>query len=242
MSDISNESSVTSESTVSNIIKADKSKNTNPLTIVAIFAGLAEAAGTTLALVSKELQSTFVWFVMGFPVLLVILFFLTWNFNSKVMHLPGSYAEMTKYMKEISGNYGSKFEKKIKELERLFESVKKEISQHIEKAPSRSAGEDTRAVAKMLDAKMADIYGKLNEAKSTTANYVKLTSSLPSRKAPISIISALSGSRPLTIKELSARTGLKERLILKEIKGDALSGILAKENDGPDALYRADLF
>jgi len=46
----------------------------NPLTIIAIFAGLAEIAGTVaLATVNREIQPTFVWFVMGFPVLLVLL-------------------------------------------------------------------------------------------------------------------------------------------------------------------------
>jgi hypothetical protein len=56
----------------------------NPLTIIAIFAGLAEIAGTTvLALVDKEIQHVFVWFVMVFPALLVILFFGTLVFQSQ---------------------------------------------------------------------------------------------------------------------------------------------------------------
>jgi hypothetical protein len=50
----------------------------NPLTIIAIFAALAEVAGTVaLGLVDKPLQQTFVWFVMGFPTLLFALFLVT---------------------------------------------------------------------------------------------------------------------------------------------------------------------
>lgn len=47
----------------------------NPLTIIAIFAGLAEIAGTiVLGVVDKSIQEMFVWFVMLFPMLIVLLF------------------------------------------------------------------------------------------------------------------------------------------------------------------------
>lgn len=47
----------------------------NPLTIIAIFAALAEIAGTImLGLVDATIQSIFVWFVMIFPILIVVLF------------------------------------------------------------------------------------------------------------------------------------------------------------------------
>jgi ABC-type amino acid transport system permease subunit len=89
----------------------------NPLTIIAIFAGLAEVAGTVaMATVNKELQGTFVWFVMGFPILLVLLFFLTWNFNPKVLYAPSdfrsddSFLEMNRSGKIIASSFRSAFE------------------------------------------------------------------------------------------------------------------------------------
>jgi len=64
----------------------------NPLTIIAIFAALAEIAGTVaIATVDKPLQGTFIWFVMGFPILLVTAFFLTLNFNSRVLYAPSDF-------------------------------------------------------------------------------------------------------------------------------------------------------
>jgi len=52
-------------------------KVSNPLTIIAIFAGLAEALATVaLVQVPVEIQRLFVYFVMAFPTLIVILFFL----------------------------------------------------------------------------------------------------------------------------------------------------------------------
>ena len=55
----------------------EKIKNvTNPLTIIAIFAGLAEISSTiALGLMNNENQKIFLWFIMLFPSILVLLFF-----------------------------------------------------------------------------------------------------------------------------------------------------------------------
>jgi hypothetical protein len=58
----------------------------NPLTITAIFAALAEVNGTiAIGLVRPELQPIFIWFIIGFPTLLILLFFITLNFNPRVI-------------------------------------------------------------------------------------------------------------------------------------------------------------
>src|SRR5712664_3288938 len=76
----------------------------NPLTIIAIFAALAEIAGTiALATVDKSLQSTFVWFVMGFPVLLVSAFFATLNFNPKVLYAPSDFKNEENFLSMLVG-------------------------------------------------------------------------------------------------------------------------------------------
>ena len=64
----------------------------NPLTIIAIFAGIAEIAITVaLATMDKEVQHIFVWFVMAYPTLLAVLFFGTLNFNAKVLYAPSDF-------------------------------------------------------------------------------------------------------------------------------------------------------
>lgn len=71
----------------------------NPLTIIGLFAGIAEIAGTTvLPLVSENVQNIFIWYVMGFPVLLVILFFITLNFNPKVLYSPSDFTDEKNFM------------------------------------------------------------------------------------------------------------------------------------------------
>jgi hypothetical protein len=49
----------------------------NPLTVVAIFAGIAEVSGTVvMPFISPVNQATYMWFLMIFPTLLVAIFFL----------------------------------------------------------------------------------------------------------------------------------------------------------------------
>jgi hypothetical protein len=76
----------------------------NPLTIIAIFAALAEVAGTVaLKLMAENLQTVFIWYVMLFPVLLVIFFFTTLNFNPKVLYAPSDFKNEENFLSVIAG-------------------------------------------------------------------------------------------------------------------------------------------
>jgi hypothetical protein len=75
----------------------------NPLTIIAVFAGIAEISGTAiLPFLDREVQHIYVWFLIVFPLLLVVLFFATLNFNHKVLTLR----QITAAMKAFSGRSG----------------------------------------------------------------------------------------------------------------------------------------
>lgn len=64
----------------------------NPLTIIAIFAGFAEVSGTlVLPFISDSVQGTYIWFLMGFPTLLVFLFFFILYTKPKVLYAPSDY-------------------------------------------------------------------------------------------------------------------------------------------------------
>ena len=72
----------------------------NPLTIIAIFAGIAEVSGTiVLPFISATNQELFIYFLICFPSILVILFFITLNFNNKVLYAPSDYKDETNYIK-----------------------------------------------------------------------------------------------------------------------------------------------
>ena len=74
-------------------------KVSNPLTIIAIFAGLAEALATiALVQLPPEIQSIFVYFVMAFPSGIVLLFFYVLYFKNTVLYAPSDYADQTHYL------------------------------------------------------------------------------------------------------------------------------------------------
>jgi len=89
----------------------DKVKTiSNPLTIVAIFAALAEVAGTTaIALIQDDLQIYFIWFVMGFPILLVSLFFYTLNKNPRVLYAPSDFKDEANFVELIQVGVKTEF-------------------------------------------------------------------------------------------------------------------------------------
>ena len=78
----------------------------NPLTIIAIFAALAEINATiSIGLVDKELQEIFLWFVILFPTLLVILFFITLIFFTEVIYAPSDYKDDSGFHKSLFGDF-----------------------------------------------------------------------------------------------------------------------------------------
>lgn len=81
----------------------DKIKISNPLTIIGIFAGLSEVAMVTaLPFIREDLQGTFIWFVMIFPLLLVTLFFITLNKNPRVLYSPSDFKDENLFIKTMN--------------------------------------------------------------------------------------------------------------------------------------------
>lgn len=71
----------------------------NPLTVIAIFAAIVEVSATAvLPFISLLSQQVFVWFLIGFPTLLVLLFFLTLNFNHQVLYAPSDYRDDSSFL------------------------------------------------------------------------------------------------------------------------------------------------
>jgi hypothetical protein len=74
----------------------------NPLTIIAIFAAIAEISGTVvLPFITSTNQAIYVWFLMIFPIMLIVLFFITLNFNHKVLYAPSDYQNEDNFLKSL---------------------------------------------------------------------------------------------------------------------------------------------
>lgn len=108
-------------------------KINNPLTIIAIFAGLAEVAGTiALGFLNGETQQIFIWFVMLFPAVLVALFFLTLNFNAKVLYAPSDFKDEKNFLNMLGVS------KNLERLQKNLEKAEKEIAGQISEIKSEN--------------------------------------------------------------------------------------------------------
>lgn len=73
-------------------MESSKSIAKSPLSIIAIFAAMIEASAlASLPLLEEEAQYIYTWFLIGFPPLLTVLFFITLNFNARALYSPSDY-------------------------------------------------------------------------------------------------------------------------------------------------------
>ncbi|MFH0728780.1 MAG: hypothetical protein V2B19_20900 [Pseudomonadota bacterium] len=93
----------------------------NPLSIIAIFSGLAEVSGSVvMPLVDSNIQHIYVWFLMLFPCLIVILFFITLYFRPKNLYAPSDYKDEQLFFNLIGDStLLQKEEATVKEVEEI---------------------------------------------------------------------------------------------------------------------------
>jgi len=147
----------------------------NPLTIVGIFSGITEIAGTTvIAFLSPELQAIFIWFVMVFPILLVVLFFLTWNFNPEVLYSPSDYRDDEAFLKMLTKKYKKDVENNIFQIEAMLVDAKKEIIDITSEALTDNSETSPIEMEAIVDDKINVIIDKLDETKYTASEFSQL--------------------------------------------------------------------
>lgn len=94
----------------------------NPLTMMAFFGSVAEGIGpAVLPHLQARNQDIYVWFLMTFPILLVILFFITLNFNHKVLYAPSDFKNEAYFLKIFqpasSADTIEKLQEEVREIE-----------------------------------------------------------------------------------------------------------------------------
>ncbi|MBE7564453.1 hypothetical protein H7F10_16365 [Acidithiobacillus sp. HP-6] len=122
----------------------------NPLTIIAIFAGIAEISGTAvLPLIAPDNQALYIWFLMLFPFALITLFFLTLNLNHRVLYVPSDFRDEDNFVNILKkSTYSEVLEYKEKEanavvLGEVAESYSSQIQNQDIEQPSRQNNSDT---------------------------------------------------------------------------------------------------
>jgi hypothetical protein len=172
----------------------------NPLTIIAIFAGIAEISGTAvLPFINPELQFIFIWYVIFFPILLNILFFITANFNHHALFGPTDYRD-DKYFVQLQKEKGSK-----------------ELKEHIKKLNHQLNSADTflSEMQNMKGIHESSFYAARNQFNKLSSELAEIQNSLKEGLSPDpeNIISSAMTSDSLAITTSSVSPVAKEDII-----------------------------
>jgi predicted Rossmann fold nucleotide-binding protein DprA/Smf involved in DNA uptake len=129
-------------------------KVSNPLTIIAIFAGVAETLATVaLVKLPLEVQSVFVYFVMVFPMVIVLLFFFVLYFKNIVLYAPSDFDDQNHYLQ--ANNLKEKVDHQMDE---IFASINKRGVKLSQEDLDRAKSELAKTITKeTMPARMADI-------------------------------------------------------------------------------------
>jgi len=128
-------------------------KVSNPLTIIAIFAGLAETLAT-VALVNlpPEIQGTFVYFVMAFPSGIVLLFFYTLYFKNIVLYAPSDYDNQSHYLEanQIKDSVNNEVDKIFNEINKSGNRLTEDEIKRAKKSLGKSIDDATSLTKREL--------------------------------------------------------------------------------------------
>ena len=212
----------------------------NPLTVISIFAALAEIAGTVaLATVDMQLQHLFIWFVMGFPVLLVILFFLTLNFNPRVLYAPSDFRDEHNFLEILLGS--NRLSRNIDEIEGEISKLRKEVTEQIKDKVGFLNNREGNAIMQAFSERIDEV---LKSVEATRKSAQQLSSdvaydafeqdSLPNSRLQSNIISFLANrDHYVSVTEISEAMKMSwqatQRALMRLISRGVLDGTLAAE-------------
>lgn len=205
----------------------------NPLTIIAIFAGLAEIAGTAaLASVDKELQSIFIWFVMGFPLFLVCLFFITLNFNPTVLYAPSDFRDEQNFLHILANR---------RVLKERVEVITKQIENEYRKFSERFANEvqevrntDRKKLEDDLNDALSEIRKQLSSIQQSADAVVSEAGrqAFPKSKLQADILELLSSSKhEMTANQITDVLGMSENAINRALDRLCKRGLITRSGD-----------
>ena len=160
-------------------------KVSNPLTIIAIFAGIAETLATVaLVKLPPEIQSIFVYFVMIFPSAIVLLFFYVLYFKNTVLYAPSDFENQNHYLEanqikeDISEELDKVFDRLNAGATRLTKSeidnAKSSVGKAVDKAVTHSPRE--KEILDLMSANSVSQVGiaeSLNLSQPTVSKYLE---------------------------------------------------------------------
>jgi hypothetical protein len=74
----------------------------NPLGVIALFTAMVEASAlASLPFLDETSQTIYIWFLVGFPTFLAILFFATLNFNRRALYSPSDFESSAYFLESL---------------------------------------------------------------------------------------------------------------------------------------------
>jgi hypothetical protein len=210
------------------IIMNNKSKVQNPLTIIAIFAGIAEIAGTTVLLgLPLEIQKIFVWFVMIFPLGLVTAFFMVLLSKHEVLYAPSDFSNEQLFVDLLNRN--KKMQTYLKEASKIVEEV--------ENSTKSTSKDDVPNKDTDITEKLNAIKRKLETAQQNNSNATEELSSYISVNVSKNILIEIlvyiekAGAEGVTKKELSEKFGLNRATLSRRVLALERRGLIKSKFD-----------
>lgn len=191
-------------------------KISNPLTIIAIFAGLAEVASSgALIAADKDVQIILVWFVMLFPVFLAILFFITLNFNPQVLYAPSDFQNEENFLNVLRNkkNLDLNFNRLNKDLESSTDKILETIISRF----GKEAETQRKSLKQLIDSQISVL--KTSIEKTEESANVMSVQTLPRSELQARIVTYLfSEKEPVTLASISNAVGRNEEYIVRALK------------------------
>lgn len=116
----------------------------NPLGIIAIFASLAEVFGTVvLKFLPNNIQLIFVWFVIGFPILIVMLFFYMLYKRPENFYSPDYYKSDNNFLRAVKAKLSDLGNEVVKD-STVPQNIREKVQQKIDLTEEQISELETR--------------------------------------------------------------------------------------------------
>lgn len=100
---------------------------TNPMTLIAIFATISQSsAAISLPFLDDQDREYYLWFLISFPFYLLLLFFITLNFNYRSLYSPSDYRKSKHFIKTMGDARDRQAPLRATAIKRLIVALRKE--------------------------------------------------------------------------------------------------------------------
>ena len=212
----------------------------NPLTIIALFAALAEVAGTiSLKFLDPSLQKIFIWFVMGFPTLIVVLFFIVLLKKREALYGPGDFKE-DKSFNELLNNARQALE--LETIQKMLTEFKDEVKNDLKKVEAIGTTERNQLIA-IINDKIQPVQNVVEVAKSGLETLNEAIArdgyyEIPDHPLNAVILAVALNSEPLTMREIAEKSGTSQKQVRRFLIDSIRRGLIRELKDGDTARYQ----